>query len=74
MSNKTSTVILTVVLTFDGSVNTDKQIAEVANNVNKAIVDQINCDGLAPDDDCITQSVEVAHNGLILASETLYDL
>ena len=67
-----STVILTVVLRFEGDVHTEEQIAEVAKNIKDGIILQADSCGVAPvDEDSFTKSVEVAHNGLILASEKL---
>ena len=65
-----SKIIYTVVVTFQDKVVDDNEIKEVAQNMVTGLVEQVNHQGLAPEEsDTFTTEIEVAMNGVIIASE-----
>ncbi len=64
-------LIYTVVVEFQDKVVDDNEVNEVAENILEGLVEQVNHAGLAPEEsETYTKSIEVAKDGLIVASKT----
>ena len=65
-------LIYTVVIEFHDKVVDDNEINEVGEKILNGLVQQVNNEGLAPEDsETCTKSIEVAKDGLIIAIEDL---
>lgn len=63
-------LIYTVVLEFEDKVVDDNEIQEVGDKILNGLVQQVNNEGLAPENsDTFTKSIEVAKDGVVIAQE-----
>lgn len=61
-------------ITFSDSITTDEDIQEISDNLERAIIAEVNGgEGIAPlNSDSITESVEISQQGIILSSTKVY--
>lgn len=64
-------LVYTVVVEFHDKVKDDKEIEEVGRNILEGLVEQVNHQGLAPEDsETFTKSIAVAMSGVEIVSKT----